>query len=82
MAKQPIRKSVSFRLRADIIAQLREFVRDHAGKPLYLEIGTFVEEAIIRHLNFTDKRLESGGVDSNSRFGVRSVHRNTPTSEA
>ena len=58
--KDDDKASVSFRLSREVAAQLRTFVRDNAGKPLYLQIGPFVEAAIVEHIERTSRRLEDG----------------------
>lgn len=38
------------RLNAALVAEMREFIRDAAGKPLYLTGSKFLEAAIEQHL--------------------------------
>lgn len=53
------RITVSVKLTKATAERLRTFVRDQAGKPLYLEMGTFVEKAI----NDAIDLLEDGVAD-------------------
>ncbi len=48
------------RLDAALVAEMREFVRDQAGKPLYLNPSAFIEGAITAHLVTLKRRLEEG----------------------
>lgn len=52
------RVTLSVRVRADIAARVREFVRDNAGKPLYLTLAAFVEAAAEAHLAALSRELE------------------------
>lgn len=60
----PKRVTLSVKLTEVTVNRLRTFVRDNAGKPLYLEMGTFVEQAILAHLNTCESRLNHGGPDT------------------
>jgi hypothetical protein len=51
------RSTLSTRVRTDLLVRLREFVRDNAGKPLYLTMSSFIEEAIEVHLEAVERRL-------------------------
>jgi hypothetical protein len=53
------RISISVRLRKDTADQLRVFVKDNAGAPMYLTIADFMEEAIEHHLKVTAQRLSA-----------------------
>lgn len=58
---QPRRSSrvtLSVRVRADVAERVREFVRDNAGKPLYLTLATFIEGAVEAHLTALGRELE------------------------
>lgn len=48
---------MSARVRRDLLERMRVFVRDHAGKPLYLDTASFVEGAIEAHLDACERRL-------------------------
>ena len=65
-------KVITLRMRADVVDALRTFVKDNAGKPLYLKLGPFTEDAIVRHLAYLEKRLQGpfpeAGRSSNSRL--------------
>jgi hypothetical protein len=58
---RPKRITASFRMAVTTLEQLRSFVRDHAGKPLYLEQSLFVERAILREIARTERILAAGG---------------------
>lgn len=47
------RKAVSFRIKTDLVARMRRHIRDHAGKPLYLGLASFLESAITREIERT-----------------------------
>ncbi len=49
--------NLSVRVRADLAARLRTFVRDNAGKPLYLTLASFCEDAIEAHLRSMERKL-------------------------
>jgi hypothetical protein len=51
MARKPSpRIAVSFRLRPEAAKRIRSFLRDHAGKPLYLQPSAFAEAALLREV--------------------------------
>ncbi len=52
------RISISFRLPRPLVERLRAFVRDNAGKPKYLKLGPFVEEAISAHIDRVEEDLD------------------------
>lgn len=56
----PKRVTVSVKLTQETVVRLRTFVRDNAGKPLYLEMGTFVEQAIVAQLDAYEQHHETG----------------------
>jgi len=59
MSRKPeARVSVSVRLRPEVAALMKSFVRDHAGKPLFLTLSTFTEAAIERHVAHLSAELE------------------------
>lgn len=72
--KDDDKASISFRLSREVAAQLRTFVRDNAGKPLYLQIGPFVEAAIVEHIKRTERDLQSEREDRPSVALGRSRH--------
>lgn len=47
------RKAVSFRLKTALVGRMRRHIRDHAGKPMYLALATFLESAIEREIQRT-----------------------------
>lgn len=47
------RKAVSFRIQTALVARMRRHIRDHAGKPMYLALATFLESAIEREIQRT-----------------------------
>jgi hypothetical protein len=53
-SKEPKRISVSVRLTEGTANHLRAFIRHHAGHPLFLQLGPFVERAILREINRID----------------------------
>lgn len=59
MARSPSsRVAVSLRLKPELAAKMKSFVRDHAGKPLFLTLSTFAEDAIERHLRLLEAEVE------------------------
>jgi hypothetical protein len=70
------KQSFSVRIDAALIAQLRSFVKDHAGKPLYLEMGSFVEGAITQHLALIEREIDSLERDKSNQVrpkGIRTI---------
>jgi hypothetical protein len=49
----PRRQAVSFRLRRDLVVRLRQHVRDHRGRPMYMDLAGFLESAIEREIERT-----------------------------
>jgi len=64
--RDPKRVSVSVRLTEATAARLREFVRYHRGHPFFLELGPFVEQAIIAEMQRIDLKL-SGAMPMDER---------------
>lgn len=60
MAPQRLRpkKPITLRLDAELVEEMRKFVKDYAGIPLYLTAASFVEQAITEHLVTLRRRLE------------------------
>ena len=54
------KKTVTLRLPAELVDDLRTFCRDYAGKPHYLSVTTFIEAAISDHLTRLKRRVEGG----------------------
>lgn len=61
------RATLTVRLDRALADRLRAFVRDHAGKPLYLSMGSFVADAIVDHLDVIERKLERGERDPTPR---------------
>jgi hypothetical protein len=57
-AKRESRTTLSVRIRADVAQQVRQFVRDNAGKPLYLSMAIFIEAAVEAHMETLTRGLE------------------------
>lgn len=55
------RVTLSVRVRADVADRAREFVRDNAGKPLYLTLASFVEGAVDAHIAALSREIEQPG---------------------
>lgn len=53
------RVALSVRVRRDLADQLKTLIRDYSGKPHYLAIGAFVEEALTAHIDATLRRIEA-----------------------
>ena len=53
------RTTLSVRVNAELAARVRAFVRDNAGKPLYLTLAGFVEQAVEAHIQATARALEA-----------------------
>jgi hypothetical protein len=56
-SRRPGRTTLSARVRRDLLERMRVFVRDHAGKPLYLDTASFVEGAIEAHLEACERKI-------------------------
>ena len=56
----PKRVTVSVKLTEQTAIRLRNFVRDNRGKPLFLAMGTFVEQAIVTQLDAYEQHHETG----------------------
>lgn len=54
------KKTVTLRLPAELVDDLRTFCRDYAGKPHYLSVTTFIENAISDHLTRFKRQVEGG----------------------
>jgi hypothetical protein len=52
------RVTLSVRIDRALLEQVRTFVRDNAGKPLFTSMSTFVEGALVAHLISTAKKLD------------------------
>ena len=65
------RVTLSVRIDKALLERMRAFVRDNAGKPLYLSTGGFLEAALEAHLAATARKLDAPERDtrriSNSR---------------
>lgn len=65
MPRSPRTKtSVAVRLRSELANEMRVFIKDNAGKPLYLTLSSFAEEAVERHLAFLNAQLEGRSATS------------------
>lgn len=51
------RVTLSVRVRPEVAARVREFVRDNAGRPLYLSLAGFIEAAAEAHLAALERQL-------------------------
>lgn len=60
------KKTVTLRLPAELVDELRTLCRDWAGKPYYLSVTTFIEAAVSDHLNRLKRQIE-GELPSNSQ---------------
>ncbi|MBN8523947.1 MAG: hypothetical protein J0M02_01295 [Planctomycetes bacterium] len=54
------RKSISFRVSADVHKRIRHFLRERAAAPWYLKPTTFAESALRRELERLERCLASG----------------------
>jgi hypothetical protein len=45
--KPALKRTISFKIDADVADRVKQFLRDNSGKPLYLRPGTFAEQALI-----------------------------------
>lgn len=57
------RISVSVRLTETTATRLREFIRYHAGHPLFLELGPFVENAVLAEIRRTENQKKAPASD-------------------
>lgn len=53
------RITLSVRVDKSLVDRVRECVRENAGKPLYLRMGSFVSDALEAHLAATERKLEA-----------------------
>jgi hypothetical protein len=54
----PKRITFSAKIDEETAIKLRKFVRDNAGKPNYYSISSFLEQAILSHLDACEARAE------------------------
>ena len=52
------RTTLSVRIDTDVAKRARQFVKDYAGKPLYLKMATFIEQAIEAQIEASTRALE------------------------
>jgi hypothetical protein len=45
--KPVLKRTISFKIDADVADRVKQFLRDNSGKPLYLRPGTFAAQALI-----------------------------------
>jgi hypothetical protein len=57
------KKIISMRLNAALVAEMRSFVRDHAGKSLYLTSAKFMEGAIEQHLKRLRQQVDESSAE-------------------
>jgi hypothetical protein len=50
--------TMTLRLDATLAAELRAFVKDNAGRPLYLHLSSFANEALAQHLAAMRRKAE------------------------
>ena len=74
MVKPRPKVSIALRVSPDLAAEVRAFVRDYAGSPLYLSLSSFSEEALRRHLDALRAEVE-GRTTSSRRLSPLSNHR-------
>jgi hypothetical protein len=70
----PPRKNIGARIRADLADEIRDFVRDQAGKPLFLTVTSFLEEAAEAHLKTLRKRLAADPLMQGRKVDVTDNH--------
>lgn len=54
------RRTTSFRVRAEVLAQVKTFIRDEAGAPLYLNNSKFWESAALFYIEALKQQLAEG----------------------
>jgi predicted DNA-binding protein len=52
------KKTVTLRLPTELVDDLRALCRDYAGKPYYLSVTTFIEDAISKQLASLKRQIE------------------------
>ena len=73
----PQRRSVTVRLRPDLIARARELARDLAGKPHYLTFVGLIENALSREIARIEREVDGGASPpSATRQGLPEGHLN------
>ncbi len=77
----PKRVSVSVRLTVESAAKLRDFVKWHSGGPLFLELGPFVEQAVLAEIQRTELKL-SGALPMEGRTRPRHASNSINNSKA
>lgn len=70
----PRRVAVTARIRSDLADEVRSFVRDQAGRPLYLSLSEFTEAAFLRHLALLRHQLAHGEADAVGLLPGRNGH--------
>ena len=73
MAKPRGKTSIALRVPPDLANEVRTFVRDYAGSPLYLNMTTFCEAALREHLDRL--RAEVEGLSSRRVLAPSPNHR-------
>lgn len=68
------RKNIGARIRADLADEIRDFVRDNAGKPLFLTVTGFLEGAAEAHLATLRQQL-AGSSSHRNELGAGGNHR-------
>ncbi len=58
MAKPRSKVSIAPRISPELASELRTFIRDFAGAPLYLTLSSFAEGAFRRHLDALHAEVE------------------------
>lgn len=61
--RSPPKKTVTLRLPAELVDEFRTLVRDYAGKPHFLTVGTEVERALRKHLTDLKRQIDSGSAE-------------------
>lgn len=60
MPAQRKRVPIAIRLDRELAARVKAFVRDHAGRPLFLSMSSFAEAAFEAHLKTLARQVERG----------------------
>lgn len=55
---KPKKRPFCVRIEPATVDRLKTFVRDNAGKPLYLTVNGFVDEAIRHHIDRVQRQMD------------------------
>lgn len=69
--RPPDRVLLSVRIDTEVARRARELCRNQAGSPLFLRLGTFVQQAIVNQIAATEAQLADGARPAERRDLIR-----------